>query len=345
MPGNRVVGFLAIAMMLGACQPNKFAADDKEEIIAGGSIGADALMKRWSYEYERIKNTVSIDYTRVGSKAGIDALLRKKLNFCVSDYPLSEEQLKSAKTGGLYVLQVPIVLTGVVPVYNLKGLEKPLNLTGPILADIFLGKIKKWNDPVIAKSNPGADLPDLGISVFFHSGQSATTLEVTEYLSCVSEEWKNRVGSGFSVEWPVGEPIPKASGTANIIAQTPGAISFVDYSYSVISGLKQGAIKNRAGRYVPCDLEAIRASVEGQLDNIPLDLRMSLIDCAGDKTYPMCSAMWAIWRRDAMNAKGPVYDFLVYALGKGQDETADVHLACLPKKLRERILETLNKKP
>src|SRR5262249_50817907 len=221
-----------------------------------------------------------IDYISSGSGNGVTQMIDKKNDFGCTDAPMNEEQL--GKAGGPdRVLHIPLVMGGVVPVYNLPEIDRPLRFTGPILADIFLGKLKRWNDPALAKINEGVRLPDLEITVAHRSDASGTSYIWTDYLSKVSPEWRKKVGTSTEPKWPVGAGAPKNDGVAGLVSGTKGSIGYVELIYALDKkNLKYGAVQNKDGQFLRASLESVTAAA-ANLKDIPEDLCFSLTNAEG----------------------------------------------------------------
>ena len=229
---------------------------------------------------------------------------------------------------------------GVVPIYNIEGVNKPLNFTGPVLADIFLGKITKWNDARIAESNAGVKLPDTAITVVHRSDGSGTTAIFTDYLSKVSPEWKAGPGKGSSVKWPAASSIgaPQNDGVANTVQQTKGAIGYVELIFAMSNNIPFGAIQNKAGKFVSASMDSVSAAA-GALKDIPDDLRISITNADGDSAYPISGLTWILaYQNQKDAAKGQtLVDFLNWVTTDGQTLAAGQHYAPLPKGLLPKV--------
>jgi phosphate transport system substrate-binding protein len=266
-------------------------------------------------------------------------MIDQKNDFGCTDAPMNDEQLKKAHHQNGEVLHIPLLIGPVVPVYNLPELDQPVNFTGPVLADIFLGKIKKWNDPALQAANEGVKLPDLDISVAVRADGSGTTYVWTDYLSKVSPEWKEKVGTEQLPNWPVGNRAPKNDGVAGLVAGTPGTIGYVELNYAESNKkLKIGKVKNKAGRYVMASLETTVAAAEGLKEaDIPDDLVFSLTDADGADAYPICGTTWAVlYVKQPPDKAAALKEFLTWVLHDGQGLTKELKYANLSKALVER---------
>jgi phosphate transport system substrate-binding protein len=229
-----------------------------------------------------------------------------------------------------------------VPAYNVPGLEKPLRLSGAVLADIFLGRVKTWNDPALKELNPGVALPDQEIVVIHRADASGSTYIFSDFLSKVSKDWQKNMGVGTSLKWPVGIAAKGNEGMVEAMMKRPGAIAYVELLYALRSKLMFGAVKNRAGYFLQGSLETVTAAAEGALTDIPADLRFSLTYAPGKDAYPICGCTWAIIYAKQSEGKGQrTVEFLRWATQEGQEYNTDLYYARLPKSLAERTEQRL----
>jgi phosphate transport system substrate-binding protein len=323
---------------------DKGGAGDKR-IDAGGASFINPMMTKWTSEYRKAKG-VEINYTSIGSAGGINKMIDKVYAFGCTDAPMTDEQLADAKKVGGEVIHIPLAMGAVVPTYNLPGVEKPVRFTGEVLAAIYLGKIRKWNDPELQKlQEKGVELPDLEIAPVHRSDGSGTTYIFSEYLSKVSPEWKKKVGFGTSLEWPAGIGIAANGnqGVAQKVDLTKGAIGYNELIYALgKKHIKYGPVKNREGNYVMGSLESVTKAVDGSLTEIPKDLRFSLTDPPGKDSYPISSADWAIlFVNQPADKADTVRNFLHWVTHEGQEMCAALHFARLPEALIKRVEEKL----
>jgi phosphate transport system substrate-binding protein len=306
----------------------------------GGSTFVNPLMQHWAGIYEK-GHGVRLDYQGVGSSRGADGVLSRVYQFGASDAPLTDPQLAKVRQAGGDILHIPLVLGAVVSAYNLPGVRGPVRFTGPILADIFLGKIVTWNDPALRTANPGLDLPNLGITVVHRSDGSGTTFIWTQYLSKVSGEWKGRVGAATLVTWPVGQQGKGNNGVANLVSRTVGALGYLELTYALENNLQFGQVKNRDGKFITPSLESVTAA--GTLTTIPADLRYSLTDVSGEDAYPIVGTAYALIHVDQTgNPSGrDLVAFLRWATHEGQAYVKDLRYAPLPPELVQRIDHSL----
>jgi phosphate transport system substrate-binding protein len=230
------------------------------------------------------------------------------------------------------ILHFPTVLGGDVPVYNIAGVTQQLKFSGPVLADIFLGKITKWNDPAIAKLNEGVSLPGTDITVVHRSDGSGTTYIWVDYLAKVSPEWKQKVGVNTSVNWPVGLGGKGNEQVAGLVKQTPGAIGYVELIYAIQNKISYGAVQNAAGKFITASTESVTAAAAEAAKNMPPDFRVSITNAPGDGAYPISSFTWLLlYETPQDKALGKVMvDFMSWALADGQKFAPDLGYAPLP---------------
>src|SRR6185436_10703190 len=256
-------------------------------------------------------------------------VINQTVFFGATDGPMTDEQLKAAPGP---ILHFPTVLGAVVPVYNIAGVTTELKFTGPVLADIYLGKIKKWNDPAIAKLNPGVKLPATEVTVVHRSDGSGTTYIFVDYLSKVSPEFKSTVGANTSVNWPAGVGGKGNEGVSGLVTQTPGSIGYVELIYALQNKIEFGAVANAAGEFVKASVEAVTAAAAEAAASMPSDFRVSITNAPGKTAYPISSFTWILLYEDPKDkAQGKaMVDFMNWALTDGQQYGAELGYAPLP---------------
>ena len=240
----------------------------KPRINGAGATFIYPMMSKWAKEYDNAKG-VEVNYQSIGSGGGVQQMTAKTADFGSTDGPMSEEQLKKAREVGGEVVHIPLAMGAVVPAYNLEEVKEPLTFSGPVLADIYLGKIKKWNDKAIQDLNPGVNLPDKVIAVVHRSDGSGTTYVWVDYLAKVSDEWKKKVGVAQSVDWPVGEGAKGNEGVSGTVKSTPGAIGYIELIYALQNKIEFGRVMNKEGAAIKASLESITTAADNELeDNI-----------------------------------------------------------------------------
>jgi phosphate transport system substrate-binding protein len=312
-------------------------------INAAGSTFIYPLQSKWFSVYSNLDHGVQFNYQSIGSGGGIRQLLNQVVDMGASDAPMTDEQLKSAPGK---ILHFPTVIGADAIAYNLPQAGSELRLTGGVLADIYLGKITKWNDPAIARLNPTLKLPATDLVVCHRSDGSGTTYIFADYLSKVSPQWRAQVGRSTSLRWPVGLGGKGNEGITALIKQTEGAIGYVELTYALGNKLVVAKLLNRDGNWVAPSLESLTAAAAGSVAEMPQDLRMSITDAAGTASYPMASYTYLlVYQRQANLAKGKaIIGFLKWALHDGQRYAPPLFYAPLPPQvvdLEDAQLETI----
>ena len=286
------------------------------------------IYSKWFDEYAKVEPSVRINYQSIGSGGGIRQISERTVDFGASDGPMSEEQLKKVPAE---LFHIPTLLGADVATYNLPS-NPQLRFTGEVLADIFLGKITKWNDDRIKTLNPSSSLPDQPIVVVHRADGSGTTYIWVDYLCKVSKEWEQKVGRGTSVNWPVGLGAKGNEGVAGQIKNTPGALGYVELAYAIQSKMPAGLVKNQAGKFVEPTIESTTAAAAGAAKNMPADFRVSITDAPGGDVYPVASFTWLLVYKDQPNqAKGKaLVKFPWWAIHDGQKYPPTLLYAPLP---------------
>ncbi len=269
--------------------PTALVSTGRVALQGAGAVFPAPLYSKYIAEYRREHPGVAIDYQGVGSGSSIKQIMERSIDFGATDAPMTDEQLVAAHGE---VLHVPVAVVGVVIVYNLPGLDRPLRLDGPTIADIFLGTIRRWNDPRLAELNPDVLLPSLDIVPVFRADGSGTTWLVTEYLSKVSSRFECEVGSGFAVRWPVGRGSKGSDGSPATVVATTGAIGFVELTGARRYALAYARIRNGSGEFVEPTVDSLRAASENA--SLPDDLRGSIVDAGGRNTYPIAGLTYIL---------------------------------------------------
>jgi phosphate transport system substrate-binding protein len=331
----KLISRFAIAASLAAASVVPAAAQD---LTGAGATFPYPIYSKWFSDYAA-KTGVKINYQPIGSGGGIRQLSEQTVDFGASDAPMSDAELAKAKGGP--VLHVPTVLGAVVVTYNLPEVKRPLRLDGTTLADVYLGKITKWNDARIAALNPGVKLPATDILVVHRSDGSGTSYVFTDYLASVSPAWATKPGKGKEVQWPVGLGAKGNEGVAGQVKQTPGAIGYVELAYANQNKLATAEIKNANGEFVAPSIASVTAAAAGATAKLPAntDYRVSIVNAIGAGVYPISSFTWIILYQkqpDAVKGKKLV-DFLEWALADGQAMEAPLDYAPLPDAMRSAL--------
>lgn len=330
-----LAGLLAVGLVSlfgcnsgGPVVPDSVKRGDKINLNGAGSTFVFPMMSKWTALYDSVNPKVRVNYQSIGSGGGIRQVIAKTVDFGATDGPMTDEQLEEAKEP---VLHIPVIMGAVVPAYNL-ATDKQIKFSGPVLADIFLGKIKKWNDPSLAKLNPGVKLPNQPIVVVHRADGSGTTYIWVDYLAKVSPEWKKEVGVATSVKWPAGLGGKGNEGVAGQIKRTPGALGYVELIYALQNKINFGPIKNRAGDFVKASAKSVSAAGAATAADIPPDLRVSITDAPGEGAYPVSGFVWVIVDAEqGSKAKGKATaDFIWWVIHDGQKAAKPLDYAAIP---------------
>jgi phosphate transport system substrate-binding protein len=304
-------------------------------INGAGATFPYPIYSKWFEEYTKVDPSVRFNYQSIGSGGGQKQILAQTVDFGASDGPMSDDNL--AKAPGK-ILHIPTVAGAVVITYNLPGAPK-LKLDGPTVADIFFGRITKWNDKKIAALNPGTKLPDTDLVVVHRSDGSGTSYIFSDYLSSISPQWEKEVGRNTSVKWPTGLGAKGNEGVAGQVKQLPGTVGYIELAYAHQNKLPTADIKNSAGSFISPTVESVTAALAAA--KIPDDFRFSMVNPAGDQAYPIAGATWLLVYEQAKDpVKGKkLVEFLNWALTKGEGMAASLDYAPLPEELSKRVLE------
>lgn len=308
---------------------------------AAGATFPYPIYSKWFDVYHTANPNTQINYQSIGSGGGIRQLQAGTVDFGASDGPMSDEQLAQSK---FKILHFPTVLGADVPSYNIAGVSGELNFTQKALAGIFLGTITKWNDPELTKANPGVNLPSADIVVVHRSDGSGTTYIWTDFLSKVSDEWKNKVGKGTSVNWPVGLGGKGNEGVSGLVKQTPNAIGYIELVYAAQNGIAFGKVQNAAGKFIKADLAGVTAAAAGAAKNMPDDFRVSITNAPGATSYPIASFTWLLIPAHIEDAakRDTIKGFLKWMLTEGQKYNEGLTYAQLPKAVVEKELKAIS---
>ena len=306
-----------------------------------GATFPNPLYQKWLSEYGKLHANVRIDYQSIGSGGGIKQIQAQTVDFGASDAPMSDADLKAAP-GEL--LHIPTVLGAVVITYNVPGISQPLHLSSEVIADIFLGKIKKWDEPHIKQDNPGVNLPAADITVVHRADGSGTSYVFTDYLSKVSNEWKENVGTDKSPKWPVGQGGKGNEGVTGQVKQQPNTIGYVELAYAVQNKLPVALIKNASGKFIEPSIDAVTAAAASASAQTPEDLRVSIANSAGENAYPISSYTYILAYKDQKDAaKGKaLVDFLWWSIHDGEQYAAALQYAPLPAEIVKRAEAKIN---
>jgi phosphate transport system substrate-binding protein len=333
---RRPVAF-AIAALVGIGTGAALRA--QTQINGAGATFPYPIYSKWFAEYNKLHSEVAINYQSIGSGGGIRQLTNQTVFFGATDAPMTPEQMQGAPGK---ILHLPTVLGAVVPIYNLE-VKGELKFSGAVLADIFLGKITKWNDPAIAKLNSGTTLPDTDITVVHRSEGSGTTYIFVDFLGKTSPEWKQKVGVAASVNWPVGLGGKGNEGVTGLVRQTPGSIGYVELIYALQNKIDYGAVQNANGEFVRASVQAVTAAAAAAVKAMPPDFRVSITNAPGKGVYPISSFTWMLlYESPKDKAQGKIMvEFMKWALTDGQKFASDLGYAPLPAEIVQLEMKAL----
>jgi phosphate transport system substrate-binding protein len=307
------------------------------QLTGAGATFPYPIYNKWFSDYAA-KTKVEINYQSIGSGGGVKQIQEQTVDFGATDGPMSESEMSRAKGGP--IMHFPTVLGADVIIYNVPGITRSLKLTGPTIADIFLGKITKWNDTRIATLNPGQRLPNTDILVVHRSDGSGTTYVFTDYLATISPEWEKTVGRAKEVKWPTGLGAKGNEGVSGQVKQTPGSIGYAELAYARQNSLAFAHVQNSAGNFVEPTIASITAAAAGAKLPPNTDYRVSIVNAAGKDAYPISSFTWLlIYRNQADATKGKILkDFLKWAYTSGEKSAAALDYAPLPDAMIKRLM-------
>jgi phosphate transport system substrate-binding protein len=339
-----VLGLIALAASAGCSKSNA------PRINAGGATFVDPIMQKWSSEYRKVAGT-EIDYSKSGSSDGIKQMTEKSLHFGCSDAPMKKDQIDAAQGKGGDVFHIPLITGAVAVIYNLDGVTE-LKLSGPVVADIYLGKITNWNADPIKALNPGAKLPDLKITPVYRSEGSGTTNIFTEYLGKVSQDFADKIPASTLPTWPnIGLGQKGSDGVAGHVKKNTGCIGYVEVSYAELNDIKSATMRNAKGKDIAPKAPGVTAAAEwamanGQKKGVydPEKLTYSLTNADSENAYPICGISYAlVYKRQPMERGKKLVEFLKWATSEGQKFAVDLHYAPLPAELSKKVAEQLEK--
>lgn len=338
----QLVAWFSLAIfLLASIACNNNGGSGSVILQGAGATFPAPLYQKWLSEYGNLHPNVKMDYQSIGSGGGIKQIKEQTVDFGASDAPMSDEDLKSAPGE---IVHIPTVLGAVVITYNLQGMNQPLRFSSDVIADIFLGKIKKWNDAKIAADNPGVTLPANDITVVHRSDGSGTSAVFTDYLAKVSAEWKEKVGAGVSPSWPTGIGGKGNEGVTGQVKNTPNTIGYVELAYAAKNKLPVAHIKNAAGSFIEPSIDAVTAAAAGSAANMPDDLRISITNAPGAQAYPISSYTYIlVYKNQKDAAKGKaIVDFLWWGIHDGENFAKDLLYAPLPPDIVKKAETKIN---
>ena len=330
----RRLAFVFCSTLLVCC-----AAAAQTTLNGAGATFPYPIYSKWFSEYHNQHPDIQINYQSIGSGGGIRQVLAGTVDFGASDGPMTDDQLSQAKTK---IYHIPTVLGSVVPVYNLLGVSTELKFTPQVLSDIFLGKIVNWNDPAIAKVNPGVKFPNQPVLVVHRSDGSGTTYCFTDYLSKISNDWRSGPGKGTSVKWPVGLGAKGNEGVSGMVRQMEGSIGYVELIYAVQNKMSYGSMQNASGNFVKASLDSTAAAA-ASVKSMPPDFRVSITNAPGKDAYPISTFTWLLIPAQAKEASKQkiILDFLNWMLDSGESMAAQLTYAPLPQEVATKVRATV----
>jgi phosphate transport system substrate-binding protein len=328
---SKTAALAGIALALGTS-----VALAATQLTGAGSTFDYPFFSKAFYEYSQQHSDVTVNYQSIGSGGGIQQFIAKTVDFGATDVPMNAEELKRA---GAPVLQVPVTLGGAAIGYNIPGIGKGLKLSRELIADIYLGKVKKWNAQEIAKLNPRLKLPDTDITVVHRSDGSGTTYIFSDFLSHVSPQWKEKVGTGKSVQWPAGIGGKGNEGVAGQVKQTPGSIGYIELAYVLENQMSYAQVQNKAGKFVYPTIETVAAAAASKPEVSSTDF--SIVDAAGANSYPISGYSWVmLYEQPSDPARAKlVRETMEWLVTKGQALAKSVDYVPLPENVQQRAIK------
>jgi phosphate transport system substrate-binding protein len=313
------------------------AAAQAQHLTGAGATFPYPIYSKWFAEYSAAHPGVEINYQSIGSGGGITQVTHSVVDFGASDMPMTDQALASSP---VKLIHIPTVLGAVVPIFNVAGVQD-LKLGPEVLADIYLNKIQNWNDPKIAKDNPGVNLPNDRIIVVHRSDGSGTTFIWTDYLSKVSKDWADGPGKGTSVNWPTGIGGKGNENVASLVRQNPGAIGYVELIYALQNHINFGEVRNASGKWLKASIEGVTAAAATA--KIPPDYRVSITNAPGEASYPISSFTYLLIPAKPIHPENEkvIKDMLSWIIKSGESETEKLSYAPLPQNLAEKVLNTV----
>lgn len=327
---------ILVALCATLLATGEIHAEDALPLNGAGATFPYPLYLKWFGEFQKIHPELQFNYQSIGSGGGIKQMIEGTVDFGGTDGPMTDEQqVAFREKRGTKVLHLPMALGAVVPTYNIPGVTEDLNFTPEALAGIFLGTITRWNDKELADANPGVKLPDADIVVVHRSDSSGTSYCFTDYLSKVSVPWKEKVGKGNQVKWPVGLAGKGNDGVAGLVRKAPYAIGYIELTYALTRKMDYGTVKNAAGKFIKADLASTTAAAAGAAASMPEDFRISITNAPGEKTYPIATFTWLMVPEKITDPakKKALVEFLKWAISSGQELNEEHSFGRIPKEI------------
>ncbi len=333
---SRLFLICLLIVFLASSSPGSSAADSMV-LVGMGSTVPMPLYQQWGVEFSKVHRNIEIKYVPLGTSEGIRQISKEVGDFGAGEVPLTPEERGK-------LTEVPVMLIGIVPIYNLPQVHEQLRFSGDLLAKIYLGRVKRWDAPEIARLNPTVSLPNMAISVVYRPAGKGTNYVFTDFLSKTSPQFRSQIGVSPSPSWPIGVAAGLSSTMVDAVKQTPGSIGYVEAQYAVGGHIQFGLVQNRAGNFVEASKESISAACKAM--EVPQwdKFAISLTDTPGQDAYPITSFTWVYLRRSSVDPvrRRAVADFLNWILGEGQQLGAQLGYSVLPKELRENARTKVN---
>jgi phosphate transport system substrate-binding protein len=336
----------ALSLLLTVCLAALAAAQGALTINAAGATFPYPIYSKWFDVYHTQHPNIQINYQSIGSGGGIRQLTAGTVDFGASDMPMNDDQIKEYQSkSGSSILHFPTVIGAVVPTYNVPKVSADLNFTQKALVGIYMGTITRWNDPEIAKANPGVSLPGDDIVVIHRSDGSGTSFIWTDFLSKASADWKSKVGAGASINWPVGLGGKGNEGVSGLIKQTPDSMGYVELIYALQNKIPFGSVQNPDGKFVRASLESVTAAASGAAKSMPDDFRVSITNAPGAAAYPISSFTWLLIPQTIKDSakRDAIKTFLKWMLTDGQQYNEALSYAKLPKAVADKESKEISK--
>ena len=326
------------SLILSGCSNNETVSEVR--VQGAGATFPNPLYQKWFSLYNTAHPNIKFDYQSIGSGGGIKQITSRTVDFGGTDAPMKDDELKAVQGE---IFHIPTVLGAVVIIYNVQGVQQNLKLTPEAIAGIFLGTIKKWNDPAIASVNTGVTLPPNDITVVHRSDGSGTSFVFTDYLSKVNPEWKEKVGAGTAVNWPAGLGAKGNEGVSGQVKQTPNSIGYTELIYAEQNKLTYALVKNSSGDFIKPSLESVTAAAAAVVAQMPDDMRVSITNATGNNAYPLSSYTYLLVYKEQQNkAKGKtLVDFLNWSIREGQKTASEMLYAPLPPEVVEKAAKKI----
>jgi len=337
---------IALLFLISCGKNEKIDTPKTSQLNGAGATFPYPLYSKWFNEYAKLNKDAKINYQSIGSGGGVKQITEGTVDFGASDSPMSTEEIEKAnQKNSNSIIHIPTVIGSVVLTYNVPGIAKEIKLTPEAIVGIFMGTIKKWNDPKIAKENTDISLPDKDIIVCYRTDGSGTTYVFADFLGKVSEEWKTKVGVAKDVRFPVGQGGKGNEGVTGLVKQLEYSIGYVELVYAMQNKLQYAYVKNADGEFVKPSLDALSKAAEQSVNEMPDDLRQSITNAKGKESYPISSYTYLlIYEKQKDQYKGKTLkEFLNWALTQGESFASELGYAPLPKVVIEKALQKVNK--